>query len=86
MYANFDKNSAKPSLNITEIFTSWADNPGYPVVNVERNYSTEEISVTQVGLVLFLLNVLLVYNLEKSMIQITRTDFSIIIFIYTLST
>lgn len=49
MQGGLDKDSALPDgATVEAILSSWVDRPGYPVVNVIRNYETDSATVTQV--------------------------------------
>lgn len=47
LFSSFETIGNEVEPKIHRIFSSWADNPGYPVVFVERNYITHEITATQ---------------------------------------
>lgn len=42
--------AAYPNFNFTEYYRIWVNEPGYPLLNVEVNHSTGEITLTQVFL------------------------------------
>lgn len=47
LFSSFEAIATEVEPHIHRIFSSWADNPGYPVVFIERNYITHEITATQ---------------------------------------
>lgn len=47
LYSSFEAVAIDIEPSIVRVFASWTDNPGYPVVFVERNYTSHEITVTQ---------------------------------------
>lgn len=42
-----EDNTLAPSLNVREIFSSWSDQKGYPLLRVTRNYEKNNIKISQ---------------------------------------
>lgn len=47
LYTSFHELGSSTEPQIHQIFASWADNPGYPVLFVVRNYISNEITINQ---------------------------------------
>lgn len=45
-----------PGVDVGDVFNSWVQNPGAPVLNVDVNMATGSISITQVFITTYILS------------------------------